>query len=186
MPLATFTQIPLHPYEWQADRPVLRAPMAGGGEQRASLLSRALHRYILRFRVSSAGRAAMDAFFEARGWTLESFLWKDLKTYQRTAIDIGTGDGVEDTFVLPKTGVYGGDYPAAPFQLYVGASPVSGTVDTDARSFTYADPPAAAAVLTASYEFLRRVKLDGPYTWEERVFGIFWTELVLQEVVANA
>lgn len=186
MTLQIFAETPLHPYAWETSRPVLKASMAGGGEQRASLLSRALTRWTLRFRGNDAKRETIDAFFEARGWTLESFLWQDLKRYTRTGIAIGTGDGLETTFALPSTGLYGGDYPAAPFQLYAAAAPVAGTVDTDARSFTYAAPPAAAAALTVDYAYLRRVKLDGPYTWTEPVFGVYFTELVLVEIPADA
>lgn len=186
MTLATFTETPMHPYIWETERPVLKGPMAGGGEQRASLLSRALTRYTLRFRGNAAKRETIDAFFEARGWALESFLWQDLKRYERTGIALGTGDAAEDTFSLPLTGLYGGDYPVAAFQLYVDGSPVSGTVDTDARAFTYDSVPAGSTVLTVDYTYRRRVKLDGPYTWTEPVFGVFYTELVLAEVVSNA
>lgn len=177
---------PIHPYGYEDDRPVVVARMAGGAsEQRATTASRKLRRYTLRFRTTAATRLALDAFFEARGYTAESFLWKDLKDYSRTGITLSpaTGNGVATVFTIPTTGMYGGDYPIdqAGTLLKVAGVSVTRTVQTDARTLTAAAAPGASAI-TADYEFYKRVRLAGPYSWSEPVYGIFDTTLVLQEV----
>lgn len=183
MALAVFTYTPLHPYGFGDDRPAVVARMSGGGEQRAAALSRELRSWTLRFRVTAANRSAIDTFLRARGYTLESFLWKDLKDYQRTGVAIGTGDGSTTAFVLPKTGEYGGDYPLTTGdQLYSAGSPVAGGATTDTRTMTYSVAPAGAAALTADYEFYRRVRLAERYEWSEPVFNVFETTLRFLEV----
>jgi uncharacterized protein (TIGR02217 family) len=175
--------VPLHPYDYGDERPSVVARMSGGAEQRAASLSRKLRTYTLRFRTTAATRLALDTFFEARGYTVESFLWKDLKDYTRTGVAIGTGDGATTAFVLPKTGTYGGDYPlTSGVQLYSAGSPVAGSATTDTRTLTYNAAPAGAAALTADYSFYKRVRLLDRFTWSEPVFGVFETVLVLVEV----
>lgn len=179
------TYVPLHPYGYGDDRPVVVARMSGGAEQRAASLSRKLRAYTLRFRTTAANRLAIDAFFEARGYQAESFLWKDLKDYARTGISPtpSTGNGVATVFTIPKTGTHGGDYPIddANALLKVAGSPVTKTVQTDARTMTAAAAPGASAI-TMDYHFYKRVRLAGAYEWSEPVYGVFEATLRLAEV----
>ena len=103
---------PSQPYDFVDERPVLVVRFAGGGtEQRASLLSRELRRYPIRIQRGSADRIAIDAFFRARGWQLDSFLYKDVIDYSRTTIALGNSVASQTVFEIPDTGEYGGDYP---------------------------------------------------------------------------
>lgn len=185
MPLAVLsaTYVPLHPYGYGDDRPTVVARMSGGAEQRAASLSRKMRSYTLGFRTTAATRLAIDAFFEARGYSLESFLWKDLKDFARTGISIGTGNGSTTAYIMPLTGQYGGDYPlTTSLQLYSAGAPVAGTAATDTRTLTYNAAPANGAALTADYQFYKRVRLVDRFEWSEPVFGVFETTLRLQEV----
>lgn len=183
------TYVPLHPYHYGDERPVLVARMSGGAEQRAATLSRRLRTYRLGFRTVAATRLAIDDFFEARGYSLESFLWKDLKDYARTGVTLvpAVGDGAETVFSLPKTGINGGDYPIDQASTLLKVAGVSvganRTVQTDARTITATGgAPAGGAAITADYEYYKRVRLDGTVQWAEPVFGVFTTEISLVEV----
>ena len=180
------TYVPLHPYDFGDDRPTVVARMSGGAEQRAASLSRKLRTYTLRFRTTAATRLALDTFFEARGYTLESFLWKDLKDYARTGVapTPATSDGAQTVFTIPLTGVYGGDYPIddANAILYRAGVAATKTVQTDARTMTAAVAPLTGGAMTMAYHFYKRVRLAERYDWSEPIFGVFETAMRLVEV----
>jgi len=191
MALEVFTEgPPLHPYSWEIDLPVQVAEFAGGGEQRAAMLSRALRRYSLRFRRTEAQRLAFDAFFLSVGWRSTSFLWTDLKDSTRGSgspglvpLELVSGT----TWRLPQTGQFGGDYPIDDANVLVWDSAVSArtvsSVDTDARTITVTANGAGG--LLADYHYHRRVRLQDPYAWNEPAFGVFFTEIGLLEVIPN-
>lgn len=153
------------PFRWATFRPTVTARFAGGGEQRASLLSRSLRRYTIPVLQDPDERADLIAFFEARGWSLESFLWKDPLDYRRFGISPTQIGG--KVFEIPTTGTYGGDYPIddANLVVYDAGSPVAGvTVDVDARTVTLPSPPGGA--VTMDYHYARRVRLvPGSFAW---------------------
>lgn len=183
MTLTVFDFTPRHPYRWAIERPTNLLKFAGGGEQTLSLLSRSLRTYTLGFRVNSANRIAIDAFLEAAGWQGGSFLWQDLKDSTRTGVSVGTGDGATTVFNLPVTGEKAGDYPLTTGgTAYVDAGSVAATFQTDARTVTYGSAPAGSTALTVDYSYYRRVRLAAPHRWEEPVYGVFTTELILQEL----
>lgn len=192
MALSVFTETPpLHPYTWELYRPALVADFAGGGEQRVALLSRELRRYVLRFRRTAAQRLAFDAFFRGVGWSVTSFLWQDLKDYERGSgspglVPLTLVSGT--TWALPDTGEYGGDYPIDDANCLVwDDSPSARTVtavDTDARTITVSAN--GTGNLMADYHYYRRVRLGGPYSWNEPVYGVFFTEVELVEAIPNA
>lgn len=181
----TSTWVPLHPYGSGDSRPTVVARMSGGGEQRASVLSRELRRYEMRFRVTTTVKQAIAAFFTARGQTLESFLFKDLKDYARTGVtpSPATGNGVATVFTLPLTGTYAGDYPIDDGNaiLKAGGSPVTKTVQTDARTMTAAAAPGASAI-TMDYHYYRRVRLESAFAWSEPIYGVWEASFALVEV----
>ena len=121
------------------------------------------------------------AFFEARRGQLYGFRWKDWADYKSCAAtaeptatdqEIGQGDGISDTFFLTKRYASG---PAA-YERPV-TKPVAGSVrvavdgvdlaegvdfavDLVTGTVTLVDVPAAAATVTAGFEFDVPVRFD--------------------------
>lgn len=188
MALAVFSAnyTPLHPYTFGDDRPKVVARMAGGAEQRAATLSRPLRTYRLLLLRQASDRAAIDTFFATAGIGVTSFLWKDLKDYTRTGVvpSPATSDGVQTVFTLPKTGIYGGDYPVDDGNaiLYRAGVAATKTVQTDARTMTASVAPLTGGAMTMDYHYYRRVVLDQPYRWVEFQYGFFRAELTFREV----
>lgn len=183
------TYVPLQPYVYEDDQPAVTAQMSGGPAQRAAVLSRKRRSYVLGFKVLEAGRLAIDAFFEARRFTVESFLWKDLKDYARTGVvpSPATSDGVVTVFTIPTTGTYGGDYPIddANAILYRAGVIATKTVQTDARTMTASVAPLTGGAMTMAYHYYRRVSLAERYRWSEAAYGHFRTSIRLTEVAAT-
>ncbi len=154
------------PFRWSIFRPTVTAKFSGGGEQRASLLSRALRRYTIPMLPEEQDRKNAIAFFDARGWSLESFLWKDPLDYERWSVELTQVTG--NTYKLPTTGPYGGDYPIdnSSMVAYDGPSVAAvSSVDTDARTIDLTSPP--GGLVTLDYHYYRRVRLEpGSWTWE--------------------
>lgn len=191
MTLAVFSAsyVPLQPYTYEDDRPAVAAQMSGGPSQRATVISRKVRSYVLGFKVLEATRLAIDAFFEARGYTVESFLWKDLKDYARTGVvpSPATSNGVATVFTIPLTGTYGGDYPIddANAILYRAGVAATKTVQTDARTMTASVAPLTGGAMTMDYHYYRRVHLAERFRWSEAAYGHFRTTLRFEEVVAT-
>ena len=124
---------------------------------------------------------ALIAFFEARRGQLHGFRWKDWADYKSCAASatpaatdqqIGTGDGVTDTFFLKKTYASGGADYARPITKPV-ASTVSVAVggvlqvqdvdyalDLVTGTITLMDVPANGEAVTAGFEFDVPVRFD--------------------------
>jgi hypothetical protein len=191
--LAIFPTTPpaIHPYGYEDDDAALIVKMAGSAlEQRSSLYGRKLRTYHLRYRTTASNRATLDAFFLARRFTAESFLYRDLKDYARTGVAVvpATSDGIVTAFALPTSGVYAGDYPIddAHAILYrAGVSVGTITVQTDARTLTRSPAPSAGGAMTADYWYYRRVRLLDRFAWAEPVYGTFEADFALVEVGAT-
>lgn len=194
MTLAIFdvdTYPPRYPDSWSVDRPVVVAAFAGGGaEQRSALLSRSLRRYAPSWRRTSATYTYIRDFLEARGYSLESFLWRDLRCYERTGVALGTAVTSQVEFEIPTAGQYGGDYPIDDAHVVVyedGTETLATvTVDVDARTFTLDTAPGAGVVMTADYHYRRRVRLDSLPRFEAPAHGSYLIALELQEVPYDA
>jgi len=192
MPLAVWptTPPPLHPSSYRDDDPATEARFVNAlAQQRASRAGRKARSYFLRFRTTNTNRLILQAFVEARRGTAESFLFKDLDDFTRTGITMepATSDGVVTAFSLPTTGAYAGDYPvdSAAAILYRAAVDVGAiTVQTDARTLTRSPAPAAGGAMTADYHYYRRVRLLEVPTWVHAPYGVWSSEVTLEEVAA--
>lgn len=118
-------------------------------------------------------RAALFAFFEARSWTVEAFLFRDPRDTRR-ADDLGNGTGGQLVFELETdpTGDAYRYYPrAATAEVLVNGSHATAlalgyTVDTDARTVTFSAPPALGHAVLLKHDPLRLVRLSEPATFQ--------------------
>ncbi|MEM6385775.1 MAG: DUF2460 domain-containing protein [Pseudomonadota bacterium] len=149
--------------------------LANGFEERNTPWADSRRRYDAGFGMRSlADIDTLIAFFEARRGALYGFRWKDWSDYRSSgslvdpAFDdqvIGTGDGVTTTFSLAKTYASGGasytrsiqkpvqDTVLAGVQGDVKAEGVDFEVALVSGVLTFAEAPAAGAIVTAGYEF---------------------------------
>ncbi len=143
--------------------------LASGREERNSRWAHSRRRYNAGYGVKSrADMAAVLAFFEERRGRFHSFRWRDALDHAAVDQAIGTGDGETVSFQLTKR--YG-----ASFDPYLRpiTKPVAGTVvvkvgglvvdvETDPLTgiVTLETAPAAAAAVTASFEFDVPVRFD--------------------------
>lgn len=168
--------------------------LAGGrAEQRAVLEDREYRTYRLTYRCHAATKKTLDAFFRARSWQKDSFLWRipptlahDSSEYARTGISLGTSVALQTAFPLPTSGEYAGDYPVDDEHaiLYDDGAAISKTVDVDNRKMTAGAAPAGSSVMTCDYWYYRRFRLGGPIRWEFGERGVWESEVVLEEVLA--
>jgi uncharacterized protein (TIGR02217 family) len=138
---------------------------------------------------------ALIAFFRARKGRAYGFRFKDWTDYQATET-IGTGDGVKTQFQLIKNYVSGGIIEAR-----VIKKPVAGTVlvyknavlqssgvavDVTLGLVTFSVPPAAAQVISASFQFDVPVRFDtDKLSASLDAYGIHsWLDIPLVEVRA--
>lgn len=187
MPLQVWTPSvnPRHTYSYRDERPAVVAPFIGGGRQASSRASRAVRTWPLEFRFTAAQRLTEEAFLRAHGFGATSFLYKDLKDFARTGELVTLTLVSGDTYALPDTGEYGGDYPIdnANLQMYDdGVEAAHASVDTDARTITLSATP--GGVVTADYDYYRRVVQAEPVDWGEPVYGYWFpVRIALAEVL---
>lgn len=110
---------------------------------------------------------AVIAFFYARLGRARGFRFKDWSDYQADNQQIGTGDGVKTKFQLVKRYTSLVTYVrkilcpvAGTIAVTVNGSPVTFTPDLATGEVTLASPPAAAAVVRATFEFDVPVRFD--------------------------
>jgi len=136
-------------------------------------------------------RAAWEAFLLVRGYLRDAFLIEDPRDPVRelVALEPAVGDGARVTFSLP-TAEASPDFRWYPKQGavvgYVAGAPVAiASVNTDARTVTFAAPPALAAGVAVTYRGLRLMRLSGPPSFQgvTKRFGQY--ELALEEVVRD-
>lgn len=156
--------------------------LANGHEERNTPWAQARRRYDAGLGLRSLDDVeTLIAFFEARQGMLHGFRWKDWADYKScpasraaTALDqpLGMGDGAQTVFSLAKT-YRSGSWAST----RLIAKPVAGsvrvalggtemaealhwTLDADAGTITFADPPGAGAEVTAGFEFDVPVRFD--------------------------
>lgn len=152
--------------------------LGSGYEERNAVWANSRRHYDVGYGVKTLDDPhAVIAFFEARTGRLYGFRFRDFTDFKSCAPGtnvtptdqpLGTGDGATTAFQLTKTYTSG---PAS-WQRTV-RKPVAGTVrvavdgietavasDTTTGLVTFASAPAAAAVLTAGFEFDTPVRFD--------------------------
>lgn len=112
-------------------------------------------------------------FFAMVGGEFQPFLWKDPEDYFEEAVRIGTGTGSQSQFQLLKN--LGGYYiepvrDVVSGTLTVKVNGAAVSVLSENNGLVTVSPPAAGAVVTASFEYYWRVAFDGNSSeWEN-----FW------------
>lgn len=156
--------------------------LSSGFEERNAIWAHSRRRYNAGYGVRSLDDLhAVIAFFEARQGRLHGFRFKDQADFRSSAPEteiastdmaIGTGDGVTSVFPLLKTYVSGAESYGRPITKPVAGTVriaidaaeqtegVDFTVDTASGEVTFTSPPAAAAALTAGFEFDVPVRFD--------------------------
>lgn len=169
MSYSVFTQAqPLEEsFSVRDERDVLAVRFTGQGEQRAARGSRRFRSWSLVFRVTAATRDLIDAFFLARGYTYEAFLWTDPLASFVAGVAMGSSTAGQVAFVIPTTGESGGYYPVSDPRtvLYDDGAIIASTVTTDSRTLTVGGAPTAASTMTADLVYYRLVRLAEPYEW---------------------
>lgn len=136
--------------------------------------------------LTEAQLVAWLAFFEARGWTLGSFLLRDPRD-ERRQLSLGNGNGVQVLFPMTTTET-DPDFRFFPLATTVDALvnglPTACTVDQDARTVTFAAAPAAVPVVLR-YDPLRLVRLTAPVELENQDPAWLRYSLELEELVRD-
>ncbi len=188
MPLLIYpaTPPPIHPSGYSDDEPVIVVPFVGTTfEQRVNRLGRKLRSYHLQYRTTNTRRLILQAFFESVRGPGTSFLFKDLDDYRVTGVSLGVSVAAQTVFALPTTGARAGDYPvsAALSVLYDDGGSVSiASVQTDARTITASSVPSVGSVMTADYDYYRRVRLREMPSWTHAPYGVWSASVELLEV----
>lgn len=165
-----------------------RAP---GRTERVELFACTRRRYRWPAGLTEAQRVAWEAFFQARGILREAFLIEDPRDPVRELVTLepAVGDGARVTFSLP-TVEGSADYRWYPKQGTVvgfvnGAGAPVASVDTDARTVTFAVAPGVGAAAAATYRGCRLVRLVDPPAFQgvTKRYGRY--ELVLEEVLRD-
>jgi hypothetical protein len=162
-----------------------RAP---GRTERVELFACTRRRYRWPAGLTEAQRVGWEAFLQARGILREAFLVEDPRDPLRevVALEPAVGDGARVTFSLP-TGEASPDFRWYPKQGSVvgyvnGVAVAVASMDTDARTVTFAAAPGVGATVTATYRGLRLVRLAEPPTFQgvTKRYGRY--ELSIEEV----
>ncbi len=165
-----------------------RAP---GQTERVELFACSRRRYRWPAGLTEAQRVAWEEFLQARGILRDAFLIEDPRDPVRelVALEPAVGDGARVTFSLP-TAEASPDFRWYPKQGAVtgyvnGAAIALASVATDARTVTFAAPPAPGATVKATYRGLRLVRLAEPPTIQgvTKRFGRY--ELAIEEVLRD-
>ncbi len=162
-----------------------------GQTERVELYACPRRRYRWPAGLTEAQREAWEAFLQARGIQREAFLVEDPRDPLRelVALEPAAGDGSRVTFSLP-TAEASPDFRWYPKQGsvvgYVAGAPAAvASVDTSARTLTFAAPPAPAAAVAATYRGLRLVRIMNPPAFQgvTKRFGRY--ELDLEETLRD-
>ena len=138
-------------------------------------------------RRTKAEALVVDAFFADPTAT---FYFQDPQV-RRTAVSLGTGDGVTTTFSLPTgatsenfrdytkhDGAGPGTGSPTPVVVRVSGSPVTvASVARDGRTITLAVAPGGSAPVEADYDVVRLCRLDARPEWAG--IGTDWLQAVL-------
>jgi hypothetical protein len=164
---------------------------APGQAERVELFACSRRRYRWPAGLTEAQREAWETFLQATGVQRDAFLVEDPRDPVRglVALEPAVGDGARVTFSLP-TDEASPDFRWYPKQGSVvgyvgGAVAALASVDTDARTVTFAAPPAPAAAVAATYRGLRLVRVAEPPTFKGQTKRFGRYELVLDEVLRD-
>lgn len=164
---------------------------APGRGERVELFACTRRRYRWPAGLTEPQRVAWEAFIQARGIVRDAFLVEDPRDPVRelVALEPSVGDGARVTFSLP-TGDAIPDFRWYPKQGTVvgyvnGVAAALASVDTDARTVTFAAAPGGGATVAATYRGLRLVRLVDPPTFQgvTKRFGRY--ELAIDEVLRD-
>lgn len=173
-------------YSFVETRDVLTVAFGRGTyEQRADRAGRRFRTYDVEYYCTEADRQRVVDFLAARSNRYESFLWRDPLDNVRRGASLGTSVAAQTVFNLPTTGEAGGDYPVSNTLAVLkdDGAIITSTVQTDDRTMTASVAPTASSVMTADYEYCKRVRLDVEPRW--RLIGdgaLFSVALTLKEV----
>ena len=141
---------------------------APGRTERVELFACTRRRYRWPAGLTEAQRAAWEAFLQSHGILRDAFLIEDPRDPVRelVALEPAVGDGARVTFSLP-TAETSPDFRWYPKQGTVvgyvnGVSATLASVDTDARTITFAAAPGVGATVKATYRGLRLVRIVEP------------------------
>lgn len=164
---------------------------APGQTERVEVFACSRRRYRWPGGLTEPQREAWEAFLRARGIQCDAFLVEDPRDPVRefVALEPAVGDGARVTFSLP-TAEGSPDFRWHPKQGSVagyvsGVAAAVASVDTDARTITFAVAPVGGATVKATYRGLRLVRLSEPPPFQgvTKRFGQY--ELALEEVVRD-
>ena len=136
-------------------------------------------------------RVAWETFLLSRGYLRDAFLIEDPRDPVRVLVTLepAVGDGARVAFSLP-TNEESQDFRWYPKQGSVvgyvnGAVVAVASMDTDARTVTFAAAPGVGATVNATYRGLRLVRLAEPPSFQgvTKRFGQY--ELVLEEALRD-
>lgn len=164
---------------------------APGQTERVELFACPRRRYRWPAGLNEAQRAAWEEFLRLRGIQCDAFLVEDPRDPLRelVALEPAVGDGARVTFSLP-TAEGSPEFRWFPKQGTVvgyvnGVAAAVASVDTDARTITFAAAPGSGATVEATYRGLRLVRLSEPPSFQgvTKRFGQY--ELALEEVLRD-
>ena len=164
---------------------------APGRTERVELFACTRRRYRWPAGLTEAQRVAWEAFLQARGILREAFLIEDPRDPVRdlVALEPPVGDGARVTFSLP-TAEASPDHRWYPKQGTVvgyvnGLAAALASVDTDARTVTFAAAPGVGATVKATYRGLRLVRLAEPPSFQGVTKRYGQYEFALEEVLRD-
>lgn len=138
-----------------------------------------------------AARETLHAFLLALDWIRTPFLLRDPRDgMRRVTLEPAVGDGARVAFSLPTSEssedfrFYPGDDGSAS-GFVAGAPRAIASVQTDARTLTFAAAPAAAAAVEGLYRPLRLVRLVAPPEWTSVMQTLSRPTLSIEEILRD-
>lgn len=180
-------------YTWQDELPVLQLERGGPMQvQTVQLAPYTFRRWSWPAGLDEVQRATWLAFLEAVGFTRDCFLLLDPRDPVRelVATEPAVGDAARLVFSFPTNNALADYrwYPlAASVRAFVAGVETACTVQVDARTITFAAPPAGGATVRVTYQGLRLVRLvEAPELQSHPSSRSYATyQLDLQEVVRD-
>ena len=164
---------------------------APGRTERVELFACTRRRYRWPSGLNEAQRVAWEAFLQARGILRDAFLIEDPRDPVRefVALEPALGDGARVTFSLPTVEA-SPDFRWYPKQGTVvgyvnGLAVALASVDTDARTVTFAAAPGAGATMAATYRGQRLVRIAEPPAFQgvTKRYGRY--EISIEEILRD-
>ena len=162
-----------------------------GQSERVELFACTRRRYRWPAGLTESQRVAWEEFLQAHGITRDAFLIEDPRDPVRELVTLepAVGDGLRVTFGLPSV-ESSSDFRWFPKQGsvigYVAGAPTGvASVDTTARTVTFAASPAPASAVSATYRGLRLVRLAEPPAFQGVTKRFGRHELALEEVMRD-